>query len=130
MTRVYFNLIQATHCLCPQEDSGSGSSSVLSDRQGDKRIFFDDIFGSVSYEPEEKLPVSNCTCSKYLWFHDINIILIFTSYVIQSQMLYCSYDRWHSIPDIHTCRTVYVRLEYSWFIYIYILLWRNIFHVI
>lgn len=62
MTRVYYILIWYTHFLCLQDDSGSGT-----DRQGDKRIFFDDIFGSVSYEPEEKLPVSNCTCSEYLY---------------------------------------------------------------
>lgn len=47
----------------PQDDDDDATSRP--DRQDDKRIFFDDIFGSVSYEPEEKLPVSNCTCSEY-----------------------------------------------------------------
>lgn len=46
----------------PQD--GDDDATSRPDRQDDKRIFFDDIFGSVSYEPEEKLPVSNCTCSE------------------------------------------------------------------
>lgn len=44
------------------------------DRQDDKRIFFDDIFGSVSYEPEEKLPVSNCTCNCGVPNQEIRIV--------------------------------------------------------
>lgn len=67
MTRVYNGLLR----VLQRDDGGydaaisSSSSSDRPDRQDDKRIFFDDIFGSVSYEPEEKLPVSNCTCSEY-----------------------------------------------------------------
>jgi len=56
-----------------QDDDDDGTSRP--DRQDDKRIFFDDIFGSVSYEPEEKLPVSNCTCSEYLHNMYNNLIL-------------------------------------------------------
>ncbi|KAL5235896.1 hypothetical protein ACI65C_003306 [Semiaphis heraclei] len=54
------------------ENNDDGTSRP--DRQDDKRIFFDDIFGSVSYEPEEKLPVSNCTCNCGVPNQEIRIV--------------------------------------------------------
>jgi len=66
----------------PQDNDDDGTSRP--NRQDDKRIFFDDIFGSVSYEPEEKLPVSNCTCSECILIisHLIIMYLRFTDYII------------------------------------------------
>ncbi|XP_050547810.1 putative serine protease 46, partial [Daktulosphaira vitifoliae] len=48
------------------------SSSSTSHR--DKRIFFDDLFGSVSYEPEEKLTIENCTCNCGVSNQEIRIV--------------------------------------------------------
>ncbi|XP_027839993.2 transmembrane protease serine 9-like [Aphis gossypii] len=53
---------------------GDDDATSRPDRQDDKRIFFDDIFGSVSYEPEEKLPVSNCTCNCGVPNQEIRIV--------------------------------------------------------
>lgn len=61
-----------TYCTCPQDDGGHGTSKP-DDRTDDKRIFFDDIFGSVSFDAEEKLPVSNCTCSEYIILRERNV---------------------------------------------------------